>query len=111
MALFSILQWNSQGLLGHGHELLNHLQTHKEYDLICVQETWFHEHSYLGIPEYTCLLRNREGQRRGGCAIYVHDGINYEGPINDSNLELQQVNIYVANEKISIINFYNPCKR
>lgn len=113
MAALTILQWNAQGLLNHGPELIKYLELHKDekYHLICIQETWFNNDRILQIPEYTGFFRNRETQLKGGCAIYVHDTINYEYPIHDKEFEMQHMKIHVSGSKISVVNFYNPCKK
>ena len=107
MTALTILQWNAQGLLNHGPELIKYLDSYKDvkYHLICVQETWFNDDRILQIPEYTCFIRNRENQSKGGCAIYVHDSINYEYPVNDEEFEIQHIKVHAAGSKISIINF------
>lgn len=113
MGALSILQWNAQGLLNHGPELINHLNLNKDvlYHVICVQETWFNHEHILDIPQYICFNRNREIRSRGGCAIYIHESIHYEYPINDKEIEMQLTKIHFAGSVISIVNFYNPCKR
>ena len=112
MAL-TLLQWNAQGLLNHGQELIKYLNSRKNspIHLICIQETWFNDDRILQIPSYLCVTRNRRNQTRGGCALYIHDSINYESPTMDDELELQTIKIHYDNLKINLVNFYNPCKK
>ena len=48
---------------------------------------------------------------RGGCALYIHDSINYESTTMDDELELQTIKIHYDKLKINLVNFYNPCKK
>ena len=112
MAALLLLQWNAQGMSGHGQELINFLNKTKNiYHIICIQETWFNDNSVLNIPNYICLSRNRKEQMRGGCALYIHEDINYDSYSIDEELELQHVCLHLVKQKITVINFYNPCKK
>ena len=61
-----ILQWNAQGMWGHGEELTKWLFSRKgnPFDLICLQETWYDDHNIVPIPNYKIIPQNREGLRR-----------------------------------------------
>lgn len=115
LAVLSIIQWNAQGMSAHGHELLRFVdqknKTNETIHLICIQETWFSDDKSLYLPGYTCILKNRKSQYRGGCAFYIHDSIQYADPLFKSDLELQTIDLYFANSTVRIINFYNPCKQ
>ena len=45
------------------------------------------------------------------CYIYIHETINYDSYTTDNDLELQSVCLYIGNKKLTLINFYNPCKK
>ena len=112
MPAFLLLQWNAQGMSGHGQELIHFLnESSNTYHLICIQETWYNDDRSLDIPNYICLSRIRKHQQRGGCAIYIREQINYDSYTSDESLELQRICIYNGKEKITIINYYNPCKK
>ena len=112
MAALLLLQWNAQGMFGHGHELIKFLEESKDnFHVICVQETWFYAEQTFPIPNFTCLSRTRNTQQRGGCAIYVHESINYDSYLADGEQELQRILIHYGNYRITLINFYNPCKK
>jgi len=112
MAALLLLQWNAQGMFGHGQELIKYIHDSKNtYHIICIQETWYNDHRTLKIPDYIELSRTRKEQQRGGCAIYIHEKTNYDNYSVDDELELQKVCIHLGKQKINIINFYNPCKK
>ena len=111
-ALLNILQWNAQGMHGHGQELLHFLNNSTDtYQVICIQETWYEDNRIMLIPNYVCLYRNRINQQRGGCAFYIHESLGYASYAQDIDVELQRVIITCGKEKIVIVNFYNPCKQ
>ena len=114
MTSFLILQWNAQGMWGHGEELTKWLfsQKSKPFDLLCVQETWFEQNNILSIPNYKVIPRNRDGPR-GGCAFYIHNSIAFDLPPQNhlSNIEAQLIKIHFEKESLYIVNFYNPCKK
>ena len=111
-AALLLLQWNAQGMHSHGQELIKMLKDSRYiYHIICIQETWFKEDRILNIPDYICLNRFRKDKQRGGCAIYIHEKINYDSHVIDNSLELQKVCLHVGNQKITILNYYNPCKK
>ena len=110
-----ILQWNAQGLIHHGSELekvLYEIETKPQ--IICVQETWFTNEHNFKINGYECYSRNRTSGQRGGIAIFIqenilvlsHDEIHHVG----IESEIQKVKCVINNNKISLINIYNPCK-
>ena len=112
MAALLLLQWNAQGMHNHGQELIKLLtDSNHTHHIICIQETWYNEDRTLAIPNFICLSRVRKEQQRGGCAIYIHETINYDSYTTDNDLELQSVCIYIGNKKLTLINFYNPCKK
>ena len=112
-AALTLLQSNAQGLLNHGQELIKYLNSKENspIHLICIQETWFNDDRTLQIPNYLCVTRYRCNQLRGGCAVYIHDSVNYESPTMDDELELQKIKIHYDKFKINLVNFYNPCKK
>lgn len=63
----NILQWNAQGINGHGDELRLHINNRQEIiHLICVQETWLLENEHFDINNYEGVYRNRKTGIRGG---------------------------------------------
>ena len=99
-------------MLGHGQEVIHFLnKTEYNHHVICVQETWYNGSRMINIPNYQCICRDRIGQSRGGCALYIHDSINYDDYICDEELELQSISILFGKQKMTLVNFYNPCKK
>ena len=81
-------------------------------DIICVQETFFHDYNVFNIPNYTHVINNRGFEKRGGLAIYIHNSFtfrNVETPIVEE--EYQKIDIVINNQIFTLINYYNPCKK
>ena len=114
MPVLLILQWNAQGMSGHGQELIQFIRNYsKTIHIIYIQETWFNDYNVTQIPYYTCLNKNRISENRGGgCAIYVHNSIyNDNIPCNFvSPSELHMTDIFLGDFSLTIVNYYNPCK-
>ena len=110
--MFTILQWNAQGMNSHGQELIQFLGNSREtFHVLCIQETWFHDENIMQIPNYTCFSKNRLSQIRGGCAIYVHNSLNFDNIYDKFTSETQMVDIILGKLTITIVNYYNPCKQ
>lgn len=112
---FNILQWNSQSMNAHGPEFYKELIENKNSNdapaLICVQESWFTDFNIFSIPDYIPIIKNRGNGGRGGIAIYVHKSITYQEMTCPPNKEYQRIDIFSLKMVISVINFYNPCKK
>ena len=83
-------------------------------NIICLQETWVKSHDRIPkIPNYNVASYfNRQGNNKGvGVIIYIESGIAYE-PLDlnfsDPYLEVCATSLHLKNEKITIINCYNP---
>ena len=100
MTNLSILQWNAQGMTGHGEELSHWLfqKRNDPFHLLCIQETWFNETNILKIPNYSIIPKNRDGNR-GGCAIYIHNTIDFEVPPQDNLKDIEAQLIKIQHEK------------
>ena len=73
-----IWQWNARGLPSNGAELTQHIYSSPSPPhVILVQETWCHDDTNFSIPKYTALWRNRVSSRGGGCAIFIHQDVNF----------------------------------
>ena len=107
-ALF-ILQWNAQGMHGHGDELIKYINSKRDeiIHLICIQETWYQGSQTIYIPNYTCFSKSRNSRRGGGCAFYIHNSLDYEYKSLNVNCEMQSINIHLDKTIITIINYYN----
>lgn len=109
-----ILQWNARSLSANGQELkklVKDLDT--KPDLVCVQETWLQPHLDFIIPGYVGLRRDRvaPGGGGGGCAIFLKSGIQYKLCECESPLECQIIQVWSPQGKISVLNYYNPCRQ
>ena len=89
---FTVLQFNIRGLSGKSSELYNYIESLEEY------------------PEIICLQRNRLSNRGGGCAVYIHNPVNYKILEISSDIECIKIHVYYQDFECTIINFYNPGK-
>ena len=107
-------------MLAHGADFLSSVIDSKFLGalphIICIQETWYNDFNVISIPSYVCICENRPDGRRGGLAIYLKNGINFQviNTIDNRNIEFQRIDIFDIFGKrgvTSIFNFYNPCKK
>ena len=107
MAL-QILQWNACSLTSRRHELQQLLST-KQYDIVCVQETFLKPGKKCCLAGYDCIRQDRTDSQRGGIAILIKNGINFtelRKPADD--MECQAVSIKTSAGSITVINVYIP---
>lgn len=107
-----ILQWNARSLLANGQEFKGFLNG-LEYkpDTICVEETWLKPNLDFVIQGYVCIRRDREGDNGGGCATFVRQGVSYREIEKGKDLEYVVVEVWLGDESLVVVNFYNPCQR
>lgn len=105
-----ILQWNARSLIANGQEFKSFLNG-VEYkpDIICVEETWLKPSTDFVFQGYVCIRGDRERGNGGGCATFVRQGISYREIGKD--LEYVVVEVWVGDESLIVVNFYNPCQR
>ena len=109
-----VLQWNSNSVV-HLPALRAFLNSNNIVpNIICLQETWVKSHNRIPkIPNYNVASYfNRQGKNNGGgVIIYIESGIAYE-PLDlnfsDPYLEVCATSLHLKNEKITIINCYDP---
>src|SRR5678816_4718859 len=78
MALI-ILQWNARGLRGNKNQLKNYiLRTHTPPDVICVEETFLKDKIQSPkLDGYNIIRKDCLSNERGGLAIYIKVGLNF----------------------------------
>src|SRR5688572_12401941 len=109
MAL-SILQWNAHGLRGHKDQLKHFLtNTQNPPDVICVEETFLKAQTPIPkIDGYNLIRKDCNTNERGGLAIYIIVGLNFNvldvEEIN--NAEIQGIEILTINGHLKIYNMY-----
>lgn len=118
------LPFYSQNLSGANTKSysINNALAINDYDVICFQETWFHEQTpiiieYNASTDYIIINRNRsEFQNRrikgGGIAIFIKSSINYNeidlSSLGVTLLEIQAIRISLNTINFVIINAYIP---
>lgn len=109
---FRVIQWNARSLIANGQEFKKviHEMTNVP-DLICIQETWLKSRLDFVIPGYISIRKDRAGTSGGGCATFIKNGVAFREISIDSQYECVKVEVWTALGKVSIINFYNPCKQ
>ena len=75
MDKFKILQWNCRSIKNKIHNLRNIVD---EYDIILLSETWLNQHSYINIPNYHIIRRDRIAGQHGGVAIFIKKNIPFQ---------------------------------
>lgn len=109
--MFSILQWNARSLIANGQEFKKLIRDFEvKPDFLCVQETWLKPHLDFVVPGYICLRKDRSDQSGGGCATFIKSGIQYKVCEYELSLECLIVEVWSHQGKLSLVNFYNPCK-
>jgi len=109
MAL-SIIQWNAHGLRGHKDQLKHFLfNTQNPPDIICVEETFLKTQTPTPkIDGYNLVRKDSISNKRGGLAIYITVGLNFNvldvEEIN--NGEIQGIEILTTNGHLKIYNTY-----
>lgn len=92
------LELNIQNILKNNSQNLIHI--------IALNEVRLHEHitKYFNIPNYTSFFQTRH-DGYGGCALFVHDGINCSLVEKKSvhNIEILSVHITALNSTLAIV--------
>jgi len=71
------LQWNGNGVNGKLEELYNYVlkvnRSDKNYNVICLHETFLKPGKTFHLPEYTTVRKDREDGAKGGLLTLVRD--------------------------------------
>lgn len=107
-----ILQWNARSLIANGQEFKKVIED-KEYKphIICIQETWLKPHLDFVIQGYTSIRRDRQTGNGGGVAIFIKNEVTYRVIELGDEHELITVEVFLKEQSIKVINYYNPCNR
>src|ERR1043165_2452631 len=106
----TILQWNARGLRGNKDQLKNYiLKACIQPDVICVEETFLK--SKIESPKldgYNIIRKDCISNERGGLAIYVKVGLNFNvlDVAEIPNIEIQGIEINTLNGHLKIFNSY-----
>ena len=109
-----VLQWNSNSVvhLPTLRVLLSNQNIRPQ--VICLQETWVKSPDRIPkIPNYSvaCYFNRPGNNKGGGVIIYIKNGIPYE-PLElnftDPYLEVCATTLHLQNEKITLLNCYDP---
>ena len=107
---FSILQWNSRGLIGKWAEA-KPMFLHNNYQLICIQESHFMDNDkyQFKLPRFTSYhAYSPNGGRGGGVSTFVSDNFpHYRVPIH-SRLQAVVCSVLVYNQRVSVCSLYLP---
>ena len=80
--------------------------------LVCICESWLKPNREPSFNNYNSVFKHRPNQLGGGLAFLVRKDVNFvTKPITsfpNRKLECQAITIVSGNDKIDIINLYNP---
>ncbi len=106
----SILQWNACSLCNKFRELKQLLAT-QNYEIICIQETYFkpHQTAKWEIPGYNLIRHDRPPPiKGGGVAIYIRSHLKYREVTTPTTIETQAVEIETEAGLLTVANVYLP---
>lgn len=63
------------------------------------------------LQGYAVIRRDRADGRGGGVGIFIHMGVKYRVMNIEKEQESIRVKVWTEEGEITIINYYNPCKR
>ncbi|XP_059411379.1 uncharacterized protein LOC132144830 [Carassius carassius] len=107
-----ILQWNARSLISNGQEFKKYISDLEDRPhIICIQETWLKPQLDFIIQGYTAIRNDRKDRQGGGVATFVQDGLRYKVENMGQEYESVVVKIWIGNDQVSVVNFYNPSKR
>lgn len=107
-----IIQWNARSLIANGQEFKSFIDGMvKIPDAICIQETWLRLNLDFVIQGYVAVRRDRKEGGGEGCVTFIKQGLPYRILGLGKELEYVAVKVWIGLDSITIINFYNPCRR
>ncbi|CAJ1057143.1 RNA-directed DNA polymerase from mobile element jockey [Xyrichtys novacula] len=110
MFMVRVLQWNARSLMANGQEMKHYIRKMKiQPDVVCVQETFLKPSLDFKVSGYMTIRRDRsEEEARGGCAIFIRQGISYRLIESGEEQEYIVVELWEGGEAVVIVNYYNP---
>ncbi len=78
---------------------------------MCIQQTWLKPNLDFVVHGYSGLRKDRIDGGGGGCATFIKLGLPYRLIEMGVDQEYIVVEVWERGEGISVINYYNPCKR
>ena len=106
-----IFSWNCRSICNKLSQFKYHIYINKPH-IICLTETWIRPPREPQLINYSPFFHHRLSSTGGGLAFYIRNDIMcLEKPLNkfeNGKLEIQAVTIISNNDKIDILNLYNP---
>jgi ribonuclease HI len=109
----TVLQWNCNGILAHQNEFVNHLNTRKQYDIICLEETFLKPEKFFTVPGYYIVRQDRLCNNKGGLIIMIKKNLKYyvNNPIHGNqdisqSVEFLSVDIKLSKSRFRVVNLY-----
>jgi len=100
-----LLQWNACGIRPR-LPLLKQLLASKEFDVICIQETFLKKDMRFEIEGYNVIRNDRTTAFHGGLAILIRENLGYTVMKNPTDIEGQVVDLAMKNGRLTIVNVY-----
>jgi len=107
-----IIFWNCRSIYNKLFELKKYIYTTKP-SIICLQETWVKDEFQPNFINYKVFYKNRNGRGGGIATLVRNDLIGEEKNLityGGGGLEIQAISLYITNDKLDILNIYNPNK-
>lgn len=103
-----IVQWNARSPISNGQDFKKYTSDLVvKPNLLCIQETWFKPQLDFIIQGYT-EIRNERKERQGRRVdTFGQDGLRYKVEGIGKNPESVVVKIWIGNDQVSVIIFYN----
>lgn len=107
-----ILQWNARSLVANGQEFKQFINSLPiAPDVLCIQETWLTLNLDFRINNYIRVRGDRENGIGGGCATFIKRNIPYQVIAKGREEEYIIIKIWTNQGQLSVINYYNPCRK
>lgn len=107
-----ILQCNGRSLTANGQECILFIaEQYNKPHVICIQETWLKPPLDFKVQGYNNVLRGRISGVEGGVATFVMEGIKFRAVKIFNKYEVVEIEVCAGDQKIRMINYYNPCER
>lgn len=103
--VIKILQWNANGVRPKTSELKN-LIINRNYDVICIQETFLNEKLQYNLPGYIIERLDRKPNCKGGLLTAIKEGISYKIHKDNFHIECQHIEIISMEGNLHIKNVY-----
>ena len=110
MACLKIMQWNAHGLRARWQEF-KQFTAKENFDVICVQETFFSAAAnYYSLSGFKAIRNDRpnENGQKGGLVTFVKNSLKSAELDRPQAIECQQVKVVTKSGQITVANVYLP---